>query len=124
MTECDNKQVDDWNEATFLGAAVGILVTVSLAAAAAVVLVLVRNRVGICCVIPDVCTVPVMAVCPNRCYMFEHGLKSITTVIEFFLLNKLKTLFSQSTCEIVHKYHLGETPFNPKYLTLRSTESH
>jgi len=38
-------QVDDWNEATFLGAAVGILVTVSLAAAAAVVLVLVRNRV-------------------------------------------------------------------------------
>ena len=39
-------QVDDWNEATFLGAAVGILITVSLAAAAAVVLVLVRNRVG------------------------------------------------------------------------------
>ena len=39
-------QVDDWNEATFLGAAVGILVTVSLAAVAAVVLVLVRNRVG------------------------------------------------------------------------------
>jgi len=38
-------QVDDWNEATFLGAAVGILITVSLAAAAAVVLVLVRNRV-------------------------------------------------------------------------------
>ena len=93
MSDCDNKQVDDWNEATFLGAAVGILVTVSLAAAAAVVLVLVRNRVGICCVIPDVCTVPVMAVCPNRCYMFEHGLKSITTVIEFFWLNKLKTLF-------------------------------
>ena len=56
MTECDNKQVDDWNEATFLGAAVGILVTVSLAAAAAVVLVLVRNRVGICCVILELCT--------------------------------------------------------------------
>ena len=55
---CDNKQVDDWNEATFLGAAVGILVTVSLAAAAAVVLVLVRNRVGISPVIPDVCTDP------------------------------------------------------------------
>ena len=52
------KQVDDWNEATFLGAAVGILVTVSLAAAAAVVLVLVRNRVSICRVIPDVCTDP------------------------------------------------------------------
>ena len=58
MTECDNKQVDDWNEATFLGAAVGILVTVSLAAAAAVVLVLVRNRVGIRPVILDVCTDP------------------------------------------------------------------
>ena len=41
-----------------MGAAVGILVTVSLAAAAAVVLVLVRNRVGICRVIPDVCTNP------------------------------------------------------------------
>ena len=68
--------------------------------------------------------ISVMAVCPNRWYMSEHGLKSITTVVEFFLLNKLKTLFSQSTCEIVHKYHLGETPFNPKYLTLRSTESH
>ena len=47
MSDCDNKQVDDWNEATFLGAAVGILVTVSLAAAAAVVLVLVRNRVSV-----------------------------------------------------------------------------
>ena len=58
MSDCDNKQVDDWNEATFLGAAVGILVTVSLAAAAAVVLVLVRNRVGICPVILDVCTDP------------------------------------------------------------------
>ena len=43
---CHQYQVDDWNEATFLGAAVGILITVSLAAAAAVVLVLVRNRVG------------------------------------------------------------------------------
>lgn len=38
------RQVDDWNEATFLGAAVGILVTVTLAALAAIVLVLVRNR--------------------------------------------------------------------------------
>ena len=28
--------------------------------------------------------IPEMAVCPNRWYMFEHGLKSITTVIEFF----------------------------------------
>jgi len=37
-------QVDDWNEATFLGAAVGILVTVSLAAIAAIVYVLIRNR--------------------------------------------------------------------------------
>lgn len=36
--------MDDWNEATFMGAAVGILVTVSLAAVAAVVLVVVRSR--------------------------------------------------------------------------------
>ena len=37
-------QVESWNEKTFLGAAVGILVTVVLAALAAVILVLVRNR--------------------------------------------------------------------------------
>lgn len=37
-------QVDSWNEKTFLGAAVGILVTVVVAALAAVILVLVRNR--------------------------------------------------------------------------------
>jgi len=37
-------QVDNWNEKTFLGAAVGILVTVVLAALAAVILVIVRNK--------------------------------------------------------------------------------
>jgi len=37
-------QVDDWDEKTFLGAAVGILITVVLAATAAAVLVVVRNR--------------------------------------------------------------------------------
>ena len=46
LVSIHSQQVDDWNEATFLGAAVGILITVSLAAAAAVVLVLVRNKVG------------------------------------------------------------------------------
>ena len=81
MSDCDNKQVDDWNEATFLGAAVGILVTVSLAAAAAVVLVLVRNRVSVA--FWSFVLIPY----PNRWYMFQHGPKSIvliyiTTVIE------------------------------------------
>eukprot|EP00092_Neocalanus_flemingeri_P009618 GFUD01010354.1.p1 GENE.GFUD01010354.1~~GFUD01010354.1.p1 ORF type:complete len:424 (+),score=128.92 GFUD01010354.1:116-1387(+) len=37
-------QVEDWGESTFLGAAVGILVTVVLAAISAIILVLVRNR--------------------------------------------------------------------------------
>ena len=35
---------DDWGESSFLGAAVGILVTVVLAAISAIILVLVRNR--------------------------------------------------------------------------------
>ena len=37
-------QVSDWDEKAFLGAAVGILVTVILAAMAALVLVIIRNR--------------------------------------------------------------------------------
>jgi len=36
-------QVEDWEESTFLGAAVGILVTVVIAAISAIILVLVRN---------------------------------------------------------------------------------
>ena len=37
-------QVSDWDEKAFLGAAVGILVTVILAAMAALILVIIRNR--------------------------------------------------------------------------------